>query len=182
MPEVALYPLRQLIDHVGVVSPVMLDLLPMAAMMPPGLEAAGDHARSAATNADTFADPDEAGRLFQSWGWREHAARSFTAPGSGTANGTTQLDVAVYRFADSWGASQALPYFLDARAEGLGLREIGGPVVGDESRAIGGPVEGGQEATLYVRVGDALLRLTAVGPGNPMADIEALLGRAEYAL
>ena len=87
----------------------MVDLLPTTAMMPPGLQPAGDHARSAATNADTFADPEEARRLFQSWGWWEHAARSFVADGTGTANGTTQFDVAIYRFADPFGASQALP-------------------------------------------------------------------------
>ena len=180
--EVALYPLRQLIDHVGVVAPAMLDLLPTTAMLPPGLQPAGDHARSAATNADTFADPDEAGELFQAWGWREQVARSFVAVGSGTANGTTQFDAAIYRFADPRGASQALPYFLEARARALNLHDVAGPHVGDEARAIGGPVEGGQEATLYVRVGDILLRLTAVGPGNPMADIEALVGASGYSL
>src|SRR5215217_356844 len=160
----------------------MLDLLPTEAMMPPGLQPAGDHARSAATNADTFVDLDEAGQDFQSWGWREHVARSFTAQGSGTANGTTQFYIAVYRFADPFVTAQALPYVLDARAHALGLHDIAGPAVGDEARAIGGLVEGGQEATHYLHVGDALLRLTAVGPGNPMADIEALLGRWGSAL
>ncbi len=65
-------------------------------------------------------------------------------------------------------------------ALGVPLRTLRycGSLLGEEARAIGGPVEGGQEASLYVRVGDALLRLTAVGSGNPIADIEALLGRA----
>jgi hypothetical protein len=174
--EVALIPLRQLIDEVGVVTPELFTLLPTAAMMPPGLVAAGDQARSAATLADSFADPPEAGRLLQSWGWREHVARSFVAGETGTANGTVQFDVAVYRFANASGASQALPYFLDARAAALSLHGISAPAVGDEARAIGGPVQEGQEATLYVRVADVLLRLTAVGTGNPMADIMALLG------
>jgi predicted metalloprotease len=178
--EVALIPLRQLIDHVGVVSPNMLDLLPPPAVMPAGLQPAGDHARSAGTNADTFVDPIETGERFQAWGWREHVARSFVADGPGTANGTTQFDVAVYRFADPWGASLAMPYFVDARAEALGLHEVAGLFVGDEARAIQGPVAGGQEATLYVRVGDTLMRFTAIGSGQPMADIEALLNRPEY--
>jgi hypothetical protein len=64
------------------------------------------------------------------------------------------------------------------RAEALGRYDIAGPLVGDEARAIEVAVEGGQEARLYVRVGDALLRLTAVGPGNPMADIAVLLSRS----
>jgi predicted metalloprotease len=178
--QVALFPLRQLIDNLGVVTPGLSDALPPPAVMPAGLAPAGDVAKSAATIADTFADPDEAGRLFQSWGWREHIGRSFAAPGAGTANGTTQFDVAIYRFAEPWGASQALPYFLEARAAALDLQEIAAPLVGDEARAIAGPVEGGQEVTLYVRVANALLRLTAVGSGDPMADIEMLIGPTGY--
>jgi predicted metalloprotease len=174
--EVALLPLRQLIDDVGVVSPDLYTLLPTAEMMPAGLVVAADQARSAATLADSFADPQEAGRLLQAWSWREHVARSFVAAGTGTANGTTQFDVAVYRFGNEAGAAQALPYFLDARAAALNLHEIPAPMVGDEARAIGGPVQEGQEVTLYVRAGSLLLRFTAVGAGNPMADIEALLG------
>ena len=173
--EVALVPLRQLINDDRVVSPDLRDRLPTAPMMPAGLVPAGDQAKSAATIADTFADPGEAGRLFQEWGWREHAARTFVAEGPGTANGTTQFDVAVYRFADEMGASQALSYFVGARAEALDLNEIDGPIAGDETRAIGGPVQGGKEATVYVRAGTLLLRFTAVGSGNPMADIEVLL-------
>jgi hypothetical protein len=173
--EVALVPLRQLIDEVGVVSPLMLELLPTASMLPAGLVSAGDQARSAGTIADTFADPNEAGQLFQEWGWREHVARSFVATGAGTVNGSTRFDVAVYRFADAAGAAQALPYFLAARAGALGLSEVAAPLVGDEARAISGAIQEGHEATVYLRVDGALLRFTAVGNGNPMADIEALL-------
>ena len=46
----------------------------------------------------------------------------------------------------------------------------------DEARAISGPVEGGQEATVYVRRGRDLLRITAIGTGTPMADIAKLVG------
>jgi predicted metalloprotease len=173
--EVALVPLRHLINDLGIVSPALRGLLPPTPMMPAGLVPAGDQAKSAGAIADTFADPDEAGRLFQAWGWREHAARSFVAEGPGTANGTTQFDVAAYRFADPAGASQALPFFVDTRAEALGLREVAAPVAGDEARAISGPVQGGHEATVYVRADTVLLRFTAVGSGTPMADIEALL-------
>jgi hypothetical protein len=176
--EVVLVPLRQLIDELGVVSPQLWDELPQPSMMPAGLVPAGDQARSAATIADTFPDPAEAERLFQAWGWREHAARSFVADGPGTANGTTQFDIAVYRFADPTAVSEALPYFLDTRAEALGLSEVAAPMIGDEARAISGPVQGGQEATLYIRGGFLLLRFTAVGTGNPMADIVALLSGA----
>jgi hypothetical protein len=51
------------------------------------------------------------------------------------------------------------------------------PPVGDEARAIAGPTADGREATVYLRVGPVLLRLTAIGPGDPMADLRALLGQ-----
>jgi len=93
----------------------------------------------------------------------------------GAPGGSTRMEVSVFRLADARAAEEALPYFLDARAVVLGLGEVVGPSVGDESRAIAGPVDGGQEATVYVRFGAFLMRFTAIGPGDPMTDLEALL-------
>jgi hypothetical protein len=43
-------------------------------------------------------------------------------------------------------------------------------------RAGGGSRVGGQEATVYVRRGRDLFRITAIGTANPMVDAVALVG------
>lgn len=174
--EVVLLPLLRLVDEPRVASPELLATLPTEEQVPTGLRLAENHGRSAATIAGTFPDTADAERRFQSWGWRESAARVFVTAGGGTANGSTRLEVSAFRFADAEAAAAALPYFLDGRAAALRLSDVPAPAVGDEARAIAGPVEGGQEATVYVRAGPLLLRFSATGPGDPMADLEALLG------
>ncbi len=169
-------PLRQLVDEPRVASPELLAMLPPPEYLPPGLRKAEEHARSASFLASGFQDPAEAEGLFQKWGWRESAAGVYLADGAGTAAGTTRLEVVVYRLADPGAAAEALPYFLDARAAALGLAEVAAPAAGDEARAIAGAIDGGREATVYFRVGPALFRATVIGHGNPMADLEALLG------
>jgi hypothetical protein len=171
--EALLIPLRQLVDEPHVVSPALFDVLPDAGALLPGLSLTEEHARSAGTIATTFPDVAEAERLFQDWGWRESAARVFTGS---TPSGTTRVEVSVFRLANEPAAAEALPYFLDARAVALALSEAATPSArGDEARAISGPVEGGQEATVYLRRGRDLFRVTAIGPGNPMADVAGLL-------
>jgi len=176
--EVALIPLLRLIDEPRVVAPELFGLLPTEANLPPQLRLAEEHARSASTVAATFADPAEAERLFQGWGWRENASRVFVAEGPGTVAGTTRFEAVAYRLADERAAAEALAYFLDARAAALGLTEVPAPVFGDEARAIQGAVENGQEATVYARVGPVLLRFSAIGAGDPMVDLRVLLGGA----
>jgi predicted metalloprotease len=171
--EAILIPLRQLVDEPRVVSPGLFDVLPDISNLLPGMNLAEEHARSAGTIATTFPNVTEAERLFQEWGWRESAARVFIGS---TPAGTTRVEVAVFRLASEQAAAAALPYFLDARAEALGLSEASVPPArADEARAISGPVEGGQEATAYIRRDRDLFRVTAIGPGNPMVDIAALV-------
>jgi hypothetical protein len=171
--EALLIPLRQLVDEPRVVSPELFSVLPDASTLLPGMTLAEEHARSAGTIATTFPNVAEAERLFRDWGWRESASRVFTGR---TPSGTTRVEVSVFRLANEQAAAEALPYFLDARAEALDLSEAPSPPArGDEARAIAGPVEGGQEATIYVRRGRDLFRITGIGAGNPMGDIEALL-------
>lgn len=174
--EAALIPLRQLIDEPRIVSPDILAALPSADDVPAELRLAEEHARSASSLAAGFADPVEAERLFQMWDWRESAARVFVADGVGSAAGTTRMEAVLYRLGNAEAARAALPYFMDARAVALGLSEVAAPRVGDEARAIEGPTTDGREATIYVQAGAVLLRFTAIGSGNPMADLWAMLG------
>jgi hypothetical protein len=171
--EAILMPLRQLVDEPRVVSPALFDVLPAVSTLLPGLSLTEEHARSGGTIAATFPDVAEAERLFQDWGWRESAARVFTGS---TPAGTTRVEVSVFRLASEQAAAAALPYFLHARAEALGLSEATPPPArAGEARAISGPVEGGQEVTAYLRRGRDLFRITAIGTGNLMVDVEALL-------
>ena len=90
--------------------------------------------------------------------------------------GTTRVEVSVFQFRDEQAAAEALPYFLDARAVALGLSEAASPPAqADEARAIAGPVGEDLEATIYIRRGRDLFRVTAIGSGNPMRDVAALV-------
>jgi predicted metalloprotease len=170
--ETILGPLRQLVDEPRVVSPVLFAQLPQSSDLPPGLTVAEEHARSAATIATTFPNVAEAERLFQAWGWRESAARVFTGS---TPAGTTRVEVSVFRLENEQAATEALPYFLDARAAALGLSESTPPSArADEARAISGPVQDGHEATVYLRRGPDLFRISAIGD-DPTTDLAALL-------
>jgi hypothetical protein len=171
--ETLLIPLRQLVDEPAVVSPELFDLLPSEAQVGAGMSLAEVHARSAGTIATTFPDVAEAERLFQAWGWRESAAYVYTGR---MKSGTDRLEVSVFRLANEQAAAEALPYFLDGRAVALQLATIQPPQArADDVRAITGVVGGGQEVTVYLRRGANLYRVTAIGNGNPMADLAELL-------
>jgi S1-C subfamily serine protease len=173
--EAILIPLVPLAEDTRVVSPVLIELLPGPEHVSTALTLTEERARSASNTAETFADWDEASTLFQRWGWRESASRVYTATGGATANGTTRFEAVVYRWQDPTAASVALSYFVATRADALSLDEVSAPNVGDEARAISGPVTEGVEATVYVRFESVLLRFTAIGRGDPMADLLALL-------
>ncbi len=171
--EALLLCLTPLADDPSMVSPALFAALPDATDAPEGLAPTEEHARSAATIATTFPDVAEAERRFQEWGWRESAARVFT----GTApSGGNRLETSVFRFADDASAEQALPYFLGARAEVLGLEEtVSPPARADQARAIEGETVVGIEATAYLRRGRDLFRVTVIGGADPMADLAILL-------
>lgn len=171
--ETLLIPLRQLVDEPRVVSPALFDVLPNEAQVGQGMNLAEVHARSAGTIATTLPDVAEAERLFQVWGWRESAARVFTGT---MKSGTNRLEISVFRLANEQAAAEALPYFLDARALALRLAPTLPPQArADDVRAITGVVGEGQEATVYLRRGANLYRVTAIGNGNPMADLAEIL-------
>jgi S1-C subfamily serine protease len=171
--ETILIPLVPLATDPRVVTPELIMMLPGPEHLPSGLTQTEERARSASNTADTFANPDETRLLFQEWGWLESASGVYTGT---TSNGTTRFEAAVYRWRDEAGASAALSYFVDSRATALNLLEFPMPRVDDETRALMGTVDGGTEATIYMRSGAFLFRFTAIGPGDPMADVRYLLG------
>lgn len=171
--EAILVPLGPIATDVRVVTPELLQILPGPGLLPPGLFQTECRARSASSTAEGFANPDQTRRLFAEWGWLEAATAVYEGR---TARGTTRFEAGVYRWRDAAGAAGALPYFVRTRADGFQLAETTAPAIGDETRAIVGPVAGGTEATVYVRVDNYLLRMTAIGPGDSMADVLMIFG------
>jgi hypothetical protein len=171
--EAILKILVPLVDEPRVVSPELFGALPTDANMPAGLRLSEEHARSAATIAETFPDAARAEDLFQHRGWRENAVRVFTGRSDA---GTTRIEASVFRLADRDMAAQALDFFLRGRATVDGLTEVAPPNAGISGmKAISGTVAGAQEATVYFCRGANLFRLTAIGSGDPMRDVTALL-------
>jgi hypothetical protein len=142
-------------------------LLPTASEVLPGLVLESEAALTAEAMPLTFPAPAEAAEYLASWGWQEHVSRSFVAAGERVPGTPSRVEISLHRFMSDSGAASALPYFAEARAEARGL-----PLVPIESMppgeaAVVGPGAEGNEATLYVRLGNVLLRVTAVVPDGP---------------
>jgi hypothetical protein len=135
--------------------------------------------------AETFLDPGAALEDLTAWGWTENAYWTFVLPDEQTADGPPRasVELSLRRFASADGVAAALPYFLDARAEALGLVEVPVEIADGRGRALRGSVEAGAEFTIFVPAGDTLVRVTAVsrvGDPRPYAEeaAQAVLGVA----
>ena len=60
-----------------------------------------------------------------------------------------------------------MPYFAEARAEARGLSLVPSESTPPAETAVIGKVAEGNEATLYVRLGNVLVRVTVVVPDGP---------------
>jgi hypothetical protein len=144
----------------------LLDLLPTAADLGPAFIVVDNRPRSLAEQASGFANADEAARQLANWDWQENVFQVFqTAEATPAGAPLATLDISLTRFADTEGATKALPYFLSDRAAVLAQHEVKSQnltsqTIGDETRVLSGPVEGGDDTTLYVRTGALLLRLS----------------------
>jgi hypothetical protein len=142
-------------------------LLPSTSEVLPGLVLESEGALTAEAMPLTFPAPAEAAERLARWGWQEHAYRSFVAAGERVPGAPSMVEISLHRFASDSGAASARPYLAEARAEARGL-----PLVLTESMAPGeaavvGQGAEGNEATLFVRLGNVLLRVTAVVPDGP---------------
>src|SRR5215212_5089847 len=157
----------------------LLDLLPAAADIGPAFMVVDNRTRTLAEQATGFANVDEAARMLADWGWQENVFRVFkTADVSSTGAPVATLDISLTRFANTEGATNALPYFLSDRAAVLGQSEVkllSSRPIGEETGVLSGPVEGGDDTTLYVRTGALLLRLSLTSTsGAPAISPEAI--------
>ena len=137
-------------------------LFPNFAQLPAGMVLVEEGSRSAAEIAATFRDPVDAAQVLATWGWTFNTYRTYVAgPGAGPDT-PARLEVSFHQFASNTGAAYALPYFAHGRAVMLGLQE--GPV--GFLRPCEAAVTGNLEATRYLRIGDLLVRVTAVMPNT----------------
>src|SRR5215204_7537993 len=159
----------------------LLDLLPAAADIGPAFVVVDNRTRTLAEQATGFANADEAARMLADWDWQENVFQVFQTVGSmSTGAPLATLDISLTRFANAEGAALALPYFLSDRAAVLAQFEVKSQnvtpqLIGDEMRVLSGPVEGGNDATLYVRTGALLLRLSlTTSSGAPLISPESI--------
>jgi hypothetical protein len=142
-------------------------LLPGTSEVLPGLLLESEGALTAEAMPLTFPDSAEAAEYLVSWGWQEHLSRRFVPAGERVPGMPSEVEISLHRFVSDSGAASALPYFAEARAEARGLLLV--PIESlppGEAAVVGQGTEGG-EATLYLRLGNVLLRVTAVVPDGP---------------
>lgn len=142
-------------------------LLPSSRDVPPGLALESEGALTAEAMPLTFPAPAEAAERLASWRWQENAYRSFVAVGDLDPGAPSAVEISLHRFASDAGAASALPYFAEARAEARGLSLVPIESMSPGEAAVVGQGAEGNEVTLYLRLGNVLVRVTAVVPDGP---------------
>jgi hypothetical protein len=137
-------------------------LLPAADEVPTGLILAEQRARTATEVAASFPSPEDAAARLAEWGWQDNAFQTFATDPGADARTLRALEVSLHRFASPAGASRAIPYFAEGRATALGLEQVDVSLMGADEAAVTGLTADGYEATLYVRTGTTLIRVSAV--------------------
>lgn len=145
-------------------------LLPTLQQVPPGLEITDDRERSLDEVTANFSDPARAREQFIDWGWQRNVIRAFHTP-TGAPAAPEKIDgiyVSIHEFGTPEFAAAALDYSFGVQATDTRLAEIAIDPLGDTSRALSGTVAYGNEVTIYVQRGTALIRLSASSPtGDP---------------
>jgi hypothetical protein len=139
-------------------------MLPSTNEVPPGLTLESDGAIAAGAMPLTFPAPAEAAERLARWGWQENAYRNFVAAGDPPPGAPSSVEISLHQFASDSGAASALPYFAEARSEARGLSVAPIEQMRTDEAAVVGQGAEGNEATLYLRLGDVLVRITAVVP------------------
>ena len=156
-------------------------MLPSTSEVPEGLELESEGAITADAMPLTFPAPAEAAERLARWGWHEHASRRFIAAGEPVPGTPSAVEISLHRFASDSGAAAALPYFAEARAEARGLSMMPTePMRPDEAAVAGEGVEG-NEFTLFVRLGNVLVRVTVVGSEATAEDVARKVANAVLA-
>jgi hypothetical protein len=139
--------------------PEVIVLFPSSAQLGSGLVLQETGERLEAEIAATFPDPADAAAILHTADWAFNAYRVYVAgPGSGPKT-PARLEISLHQFSSPGGAAYALPYFVHGRAVVLGSQEV---APWDIASPCTGAVLAEHEATRYQRIGDLLVRVTAV--------------------
>jgi hypothetical protein len=147
------------------------DLLPTQNDVPNGLVIVAENQRTLDQVAQNYSDPSDTTKRFTHWGWKGNVTRTFGVPPGGSApvGGTISIYVSIHKFGKGSYAQDALNYSFDNQVGSTGAAEVTAPNVGDGSRAMSVTTDSGNEATIYVRKGSALLRITVMSVNaNPL--------------
>lgn len=138
-------------------------LLPSQRDVPTYLIVTGEGARHRDTITASFPDPVDAEAKFANWGWRESVYRTFGVAGDADArtDPISQVDVGAHLFASDSAAAEALDYVADARSAILSIPRVKVQQRGEQTAAISGPSGGTNEASVYIRIGSAVVRVTS---------------------
>lgn len=147
--------------------PELVTLFPSTAQLSPGLVLQESGERTEADIAATFPDSVDAAQILHVADWLFNAYRVYVAaPGAGPDT-PARLEISLHQFSSPGGAAYAMPYFVHGRAVVLGRQEV---APWDISSPCAGAVLADHEATRYQRIGDLLVRVTAVASDALAAD------------
>jgi hypothetical protein len=146
-------------------------MLPSTSEVAPGLTLESEGAITAQAMPLTFPEPAEAAERLARWGWQENAYRSFVSAGEPVPGAPSSVEISLHRFATDSGAASALPYFAEARSEARGHSVVPIELMRPDEAAVVGQGAEGNEATLYLRLGNVLVRVTAVVPDGPAESV-----------
>ncbi len=148
------------------------------AQVPNGMVMIEDRDRPLDEVVANLSDPVAAREQFVAWNWQRNHIRAFHVP-EGTAPDPAAIDgiyISVHEFGSPDAAADALTYSLGVQTGGTDLEEVAVENMGDTSRALYGKVPYGNETTIYVQKGNALIRLSASSPqGDPRAEALELM-------
>lgn len=152
-------------------------ILPTRADVPMGLVEISEQQRTLQEVAANYRDPLETELRFAAWGWQGNATRSFDRSNEVAVlpDSTSTVYVSIHRFGTASGSANALDYSVADQAASTGATEFPIDVMGDRARALVASTVDGNETTLYVQLGNVLIRITAISEsGDPLQDTEAI--------
>lgn len=153
-------------------------ILPDEEQVPTGLVIIDDGERTLSDVTDGFTDPDETSDMFEEWGWERNVIRAFHTPADATAD-PEEVDgiyISVHEFGSPDAAAEALDYSVEVHLGDIALAEQDHEELGETSTVLFGEQPYGNEISIYVQQGNALIRLSASSPeGDPTEEAIALM-------
>jgi hypothetical protein len=161
----------------GVYDGSVVDLLPTETDLPAGFVATGEPDRFSRADVavNLGGDADANDEQLRAWRFDEHWRQEFAVPpDQADPAGTSVLFVSINLFRIESGAVEALDLFVES-SEAIGLEQVGGESLGDNSVTMTSSTAEGTTVVIYVQQGNVLMRMYGFSAeGDPTADVVAL--------